>query len=56
MTGPEFAANPVGVGFEPDKMIEARRAGAEISELVTVAWAQSASPDLPDPMSVLTGP
>lgn len=51
-----FNANPVGVGFEPEKMIEARRAGTEIRELTTMAWAQSASPDLPDPMVALTGP
>ena len=54
MMGPEFAANPVGVGFEPEKMLEARRAGAEISELATVSWAQTTSPDLPDPIAVLT--
>ncbi len=54
MQGPEYAANPVGVGFDPDKMIEARATGADERELITVAWAQRTSPDLPDPIVALT--
>jgi catechol-2,3-dioxygenase len=50
MMGPDFEANPVGVSFEPSKMLEARRQGVAVEELVTLAWAQETSPDLPHPM------
>lgn len=55
MTGPEYAADPVGVGFEPDKMLAARRAGADEAELRTRAWALRASPGLPNPLAALSG-
>lgn len=55
MTGPEYAADPVGVGFEPEAMLEARRAGADEAELRTRAWALRTSPDLPNPMAALSG-
>ena len=54
MEGPEYAANPVGVGFEPEKMREARASGVDIRELLTMEWAQSTSPGLPDPIVALT--
>ena len=54
MEGPEYAANPVGVGFDPEKMLEARKAGVAERELTTINWARSTSPDLPDPLVALT--
>ena len=55
MTGPEFEEDPVGVSFDPDKMIGARRAGTPVSELINRKWAVAASPDLPNPLAVLAG-
>ena len=52
MTGPEFDEDPVGVCFEPDKMIDARRAGAPVDELITRKWALANSPDLPNPLTI----
>lgn len=54
MEGPEFAADPIGVSFEPDKMIDARRAGTSVQELTTRGWALTTSPDLPNPLEVLS--
>jgi catechol 2,3-dioxygenase-like lactoylglutathione lyase family enzyme len=54
MEGPEYEANPVGVAFDPEKMIEARRTGSAVGELTTMTWAQAACPGLPDPITVLT--
>lgn len=53
MCGPEFGEDPVGVLFDPEKMIEARRAGAPAEELQTRKWALSTSPDLPSPLEVM---
>ena len=55
MTGPEFDEDPVGVCFEPDKMIDARRAGASVDELMTRKWALATSPDMPDPLAIVAG-
>jgi catechol 2,3-dioxygenase-like lactoylglutathione lyase family enzyme len=55
MRGPEYGGNPVGVGFDPALMRRARQAGTPPAELITRSWAVEASPDLPDPMSVLAG-
>jgi catechol 2,3-dioxygenase-like lactoylglutathione lyase family enzyme len=54
MEGPEYGANPVGVGFDPVKMIEARRTGTREQELITRAWALATSPGAPDPLVALT--
>lgn len=50
MEGPEFDANPIGVGFRPELMLEALRAGTPVDELQTRAWALATSPELPHPM------
>ena len=55
MTGPEFDEDPVGVCFEPDKMIDARRAGASVDELITRKWALATSPDMPSPLTIVAG-
>lgn len=54
MTGPEYSADPVGVGFEPDKMIAARAEGVGERELTTRAWALATSPNLPNPLVALS--
>ena len=43
-TSPEFAANPIGVDFDPAALMEKLRAGQPISELVK----QGAAPVAPD--------
>lgn len=53
MNGPEYAADSVGPAFDPEQLLEARRAGASIEELCDRAWALEAG--LPDPMPVLIG-
>ncbi len=53
MNGPEYAADSVGPAFDPDQLLEARRAGADVEELSDRAWALKAR--LPDPMPVLIG-
>ncbi|MGW5638658.1 VOC family protein [Streptomyces sp. NPDC003832] len=53
MKGPEYAADSVGPAFDPEAMLEARRAGATTEELSDRAWALKS--DLPDPMLVLMG-
>jgi catechol-2,3-dioxygenase len=54
MEGPEYDSDAVGPSFDVQRMIEARRKGTPVEELTTRAWALS-GPQLPDPMSVLTG-
>jgi catechol-2,3-dioxygenase len=54
MEGPEYTANPVGVGFSPEMMIEERRKGTPVADLITRAWALATTPDLPDPLAALT--
>jgi len=53
MMGPEFEADPVGCSFDPEKMIEARKSGADVSELINRKWAAATSPELPNPLEVL---
>jgi len=53
MNGPEYAADSVGPAFDPEALLEARRAGATTEELSDRTWALQAH--LPDPMPVLTG-
>jgi catechol-2,3-dioxygenase len=53
MNGPEFEQDPVGVSFEPSKMVEARQAGVPVEELITRKWAVATSPNLPNPLEVL---
>ncbi|HZE67393.1 MAG TPA: VOC family protein [Sporichthyaceae bacterium] len=54
MEGPEYGANPVGVGFLPDLMIEERAKGTPVEALLTRSWALETSPDLPNPLAALT--
>lgn len=53
MKGPEFTADSVGPAFDPEQMLEARRAGKGADEVCGRAWALKAG--LPDPMPVLIG-
>ena len=55
MMGPAFAADPIGPAFDPQLMIEARRAGTPVAALTTREWALG-GPALPDPMSRLMSP
>nr|WP_239096463.1 VOC family protein [Streptomyces sp. SID11385] len=50
MEGPEYDADPIGVLFRPELMIEARRAGTPAEEIQTRAWALRVSPELPAPV------
>jgi catechol 2,3-dioxygenase-like lactoylglutathione lyase family enzyme len=53
MLGPEYAADSVGPAFDPEELLNARRAGASVEELSDRAWALKA--DLPNPLLVLMG-
>jgi catechol-2,3-dioxygenase len=53
MNGPEYAADSVGPAFDPDRLLEDRRAGASVEELCDRAWALRSA--MPDPMPVLIG-
>jgi catechol-2,3-dioxygenase len=55
MEGPEYDGDPVGVAFEPEKMIEARKAGVSVQELTSRRWAETVSPGLPNPLEALAG-
>jgi catechol-2,3-dioxygenase len=50
MEGPEYEADPIGVRYRPELMVEARRAGTAVSQLQTRRWALETSPELPHPM------
>lgn len=54
MRGPEYAADAVGVSFSPEKMISARAAGISDAVVKTRTWALETSPELPNPIIVLT--
>jgi catechol-2,3-dioxygenase len=54
MEGPEFEQDPVGVSFDPEHMLAARRAGTAEAQLCTRAWALATDPDLPHPLAALT--
>ncbi len=51
MEGPEYDADPIGVMYRPELMVEARRAGVSVAELQTRQWALTTSPELPHPMA-----
>lgn len=53
MEGEEYEADPVGVGFSPDLMLEERGRGTSVDVLQSRAWAQRTSPDLPSPVESL---
>lgn len=46
-TTPEFAANPIGVSVDPDRMVAARQAGASSDELHQRAYAGEFEPNAP---------
>ena len=52
-TSPAFAANPIGVFFEPDKVLAAHRGGAGLEELHRRMMAAEFEPN---PVPVLTVP
>jgi catechol 2,3-dioxygenase-like lactoylglutathione lyase family enzyme len=54
LEGPEYAADPIGVSFEPEKMLAARAGGTSEAQLCTRAWAPAASPGPPNPLGALT--
>lgn len=53
MNGDEFDADPVGVSFDPEKMITARQAGTPMEDMITRRWALETSPGLPNPLEIL---
>ena len=53
MKGPEYAADPVGPAFDPEKMLKARRAGAVVDELTNRAWCIDSG--LVNPLEILMG-
>lgn len=55
MRGDEYNANPVGVAFDPEVMLESLRAGDPVSTVTTQTWAREVCPGLPDPLAALTG-
>jgi hypothetical protein len=52
-TSPEFAENPIGVFFEPDKVLAAHRAGGDLADLHRRMMAAEFEPR---PVPVLTVP
>ncbi|GAA4558837.1 VOC family protein [Pseudonocardia xishanensis] len=54
MEGEEYDQDPVGVSFSPDLMIAERRSGVPAEQLQTRKWALTTTPDLPNPLTVLT--
>jgi catechol 2,3-dioxygenase len=52
-TSPEFAANPLGIFVDPDKMIKAREAGASPWELHVRARAREFAPAQPYDLRVM---
>ena len=54
MRGPEFDADPVGPSFDLEQMVQARRSGQAVEELITRSWATATSPGLPHPLEILT--
>lgn len=47
LTSPEFAADPIGKSYDPDKLVAARDAGASSEELHRRAYAGEFEPDEP---------
>ncbi|MFF0223293.1 VOC family protein [Streptomyces sp. NPDC004629] len=56
MTGVEYAADPVGPSFDPQKMVEALQSGASVEELTTRSWAAESGSPYSDPMARLFAP
>jgi catechol-2,3-dioxygenase len=56
MTGPEYAADPIGPSFDPAKMARALEDGVDPGELKTRAWAHRAGPPIAEPVAALLGP
>ena len=54
MEGPEYDADPVGVGFSPERMVEERRRGTPAETLQARAWALRTTPDAPSPVEALS--
>ena len=52
MNGPEYAADSVGPGFDPEVMLEARRNGASVEELTARSFCSDAG--MPPPIEILT--
>jgi catechol-2,3-dioxygenase len=52
-TSPDFAANPIGVFFDPDKLLAAHRGGANLENLHR---RMMASEFLPNPVPILSVP
>jgi catechol 2,3-dioxygenase-like lactoylglutathione lyase family enzyme len=52
MEGPEYAADPIGPSFDPQRMLDALAQGAAPGELTTRSWALT-GPRLPHPMTHL---
>lgn len=50
MRGPEYEADSVGVGFDPEKLLAAHEAGVPDKLLKTRQWALEACPDMPNPL------
>ncbi|WP_410631647.1 VOC family protein [Amycolatopsis sp. cmx-4-83] len=50
MEGPEYDADPIGVRYRPELMVDALRDGASPRDLQTRKWALETSPELPHPM------
>ena len=46
-SAPEFAANPIGASFDPDRLVAARAAGISPEEIHRRAYASEFSPDTP---------
>jgi hypothetical protein len=46
-TAPEFAANPIGVPVDPDRLVAAWREGASADDLHRRAYAGEFAPDSP---------
>ena len=52
MNGPEYAADSVGPGFDPQVLLEARRDGASVEELTARSFCSDAG--MPPPIEILT--
>jgi catechol-2,3-dioxygenase len=53
MQGPEYAADSVGPGFDPEELLRRRRSGEPEAELSGRAWCLGA--DVTNPLDVLLG-
>jgi hypothetical protein len=51
-TSPEFAANPIGVFFNPDRVLDAYRAGTSAADIHRAAMAGEFLPDPLPPIGI----